>query len=339
MENNNKKKKKFPVWMFVVGGLVIGAIFITIRINSYMKNKKKDRIETAAVEPDIDNEEKRKGMGAAKGDLVGLFNPYDAVRDSAKQDSAVVVEEEPIEVKATTKKKVEKPAPKKQEPVVTTALSSTIEKENKPKAVKRYVAPKPKKDPNFRDVKFNFVIVKDDSQVNPQHNSAPSSSSDEATEDLTLYGAKIYGDHILKHNEPVTLRTTEDIKISRKDKLPSGSLLYGLCSIGRGRLEIKVSRALTPTGNYPVDVEVYDGDYVKGIFLAAKNIDVQAEDGMSDVVDEIGDNMPNQLIGSAMKATTKTVQKDLKKMKRATISVPDGYRVFVQVKEIKKSRG
>jgi hypothetical protein len=331
-----KKKKKFPVVLVsILGIILISGIFITIRINNYMKGKRNARVENAIQEPEIDAQERKRGYGAGKGDLIGLFSPDTLKSDTLAMDSissdSLLVEEPTPE----PKKKVVPKAEKKPE----NALSATIEDETKksktPVRRKKVVQKKPE-NTNYRDVKFNFVIVKDDEPQVSQTSSEENEKS--SAEDLTLYQAKIYGEHILKHMEPVTLRSIEDIKISSREYIPQGALLYGLCKITSSRMEIVVTRALTPKGNFPVQMNVFDNDFQEGIFIRGHDIDVQPEDNIDETVEVVGGSLPNQLLGTVINSTTKNVQKDLRKMKKANITVPDGYVVYVNPEPSNRKR-
>src|SRR5690554_7758383 len=86
----NKKKKKLPVVLIsVLGGVLLLGIFITVRINTYLKSKKTEKVITAVQERDINAEERRKGHGRVKGNLIGIFDKR-VPQDSISVDSLSV---------------------------------------------------------------------------------------------------------------------------------------------------------------------------------------------------------------------------------------------------------
>ncbi len=327
----NKKKKKVPVVLIsILAAVLFLGIFITVRINSYLKSKKTAKVETAVQEPDIQAEERRKGHGRTKGDLIGIFDKRISV-DSLATDSLNLendtISEKITSVAVASKPKVEE---KKAEKAPVTALSSSIEKETKPVARPKPVSrPQVKKNPEYRDVSFNFHIVKDETK--DQYAPTEVSKTKEIDENIVLTEAKIYGAHTLKHMEPVTLRSTERIQISSKEFLPEGSLLYGVCRVTANRMEITVTRAMTRNGNFPVELDVYDNDFQKGIFIRGHDIDMEPEGNMDEVSSEIGGLAfgNNRIANTITKSAAKAAQRDIRKMKKASLLVPDGYVVYI----------
>ncbi len=93
---------------------------------------------------------------------------------------------------------------------------------------------------------------------------------------------------------------------------------------------------MTPQGNYPVDISVYDSyDFQEGIFIQGRHIDVQPEEGIGDVAEEVSNVLPNQLIGTSVKTASKLMQRDVKTMKKASIKVADSYVVYFRVNNTK----
>lgn len=316
-------KKKFPIWIIVVAVVMIAGIFITIRINSYLKEKKAKKMQTAVVEPDIDGDQTRKGYKSMENEsLMDVF--------SKQREDSIANKKKEVKSTSTVKPKTKK----KEEPVKVSnnALSASIVKvEAKP------VLPKPKVKEEKENVKFNFTVVKEDEEkpavTDEEEDQGSKKKGKSETTDLTSFSqGKIYGNHVLKHNEPVNLRTTEKVTLSKSQYLPVGALLYGISTFSGNRMKIRITRAMTDKGNFPVDISVYDSyDFQEGIFIEGKDIDVQPEDGITDVADEVSDVMPNQLIGTTMKTASKLVQKDVKQMKKASIKVEDSYVVYLKV--------
>lgn len=339
----NKKKKKLPVVLIsVLGGVLLLGLFFTMRINSYLKSKKTDTVTTAVQEPDINAEELRKGHGRVKGDLIGIFDKR-LLGDSTMVDSlgkvvpadtldaSLMLSKNSPDVKEESKGGENKNSVSPNPVVPVTALSSTIEKETKKSEPESKPAARPavKREPQYRDVSFNFHIVKDESVI--QNAPQEVSKTKALDQTLILTEAKIYGDHTLKHMEPVTLRSTERIQISAREYLPEGSLLYGVCRVANNRMEITITRAMTRTGNFPVQLDVYDNDFQKGVFIRGHDIDLEPEDNLDDVATEVGNVAfgGNRLANSVTKSATRTLQRDVRKMKKASLLVPDGYVVYI----------
>lgn len=322
------KKKKFPIWIVVVGAVALLGIFVTIRINTYLKEKKNNKVQTAVVEPEINSDETRKGYkNAGNENVIDIFNKQRV--DSVKKEPEPKKEAQPEKKGIKTPAK---PAPEKKP--AANALSSTLEKQEKP--VIKIAAPKPKLE-YTEEVKFNFTVVKEDEKVSEVVE--VSESKNKKTEEIDLSSftqGKIYGNHVLKHNEPVNLRTTEKIMLARNKFLPEGALLYGVCNLSQNRMKIRITRAMTPQGNYPVDISVYDSyDFQEGIFIQGRHIDVQPEEGIGDVAEEVSNVLPNQLIGTSVKTASKLMQRDVKTMKKASIKVADSYVVYFRVNNTK----
>lgn len=336
MMKKKKKKKVSIVLIAVVLGVLFLGIFITIKVNTFLKAKKSERVQTAIQEPNIQPEERKKGFGTKGGDLIGIFDskfiPDSLKTDSldANVDSMFIKSPENISNEPSSLEKSTEEIKKKSNTPIT-ALSSTIEKETnkEPVVVVKNEAPKKPVREDYRDVSFNFHVVIDETDKNTQLE--PVSKIKALDDKVILSEAKIYGDHVLKHMEPVTLRSTERIQISPREYLPEGSLLYGVCRVTANRMDIVVTRAMTRTGNYPVELDVYDNDFQKGIFIRGYDIDLEPESNIDEISHEVGNVAfgGNRLASSVTKGAAKAASRDLRKMKRASLKVQDGYVVYI----------
>lgn len=336
------KTKKILLWGGITLGVVIIALYVTVRINKFKQRNQKGQ-STAVIEPNINAEETRKGFKTlADESLISIFNSKkdSLAADSLKKDS-LQVDSIPIinHTKKVTKETTVKSAPAKN------AIAATIQKEEEQAAKKAEPKPKiysqPKAKTHRENVQFNFTIVKEEEEKSQGNTSSiPEFNNEEEKFELdptTLSRGRIYGLHMLKNNEPVTLRSIERIKISKKEYIPDGALLYGICRLVGNRMCINITRARTPNGNFPCDLEVYDSyDFQQGIFVKGQNVDVQPEEGISDVTEEVSTAVPNQLIGSTIKSATNLVKRDVKKMKKVTLKVEDNYSVYLQANNLKK---
>lgn len=347
MSKKKKKKKVSIVLISIIAGVLFLGIFITIKINGFLKAKKTERVQTAIQEPNIQPEERKKGFGTKGGDLIGIFdNKF--ISDSLKTDS-LDANLDSMFIKSPEKEEtnvVGSPVTTKTESTVkspnapVTALSSTIEKEAKeaPAPVVIKAAPKKPVREDYRDVSFNFHVVIDESELKNQPE--PVSKTKALDDRVVLSEAKIYGDHTLKHMEPVTLRSTERIEISPREYLPEGSLLYGVCRVTANRMDIVITRAMTRTGNYPVELDVYDNDFQKGIFIRGYDIDLEPESNIDEISNEVGNVAfgNNRLASSVTKGAARAASKDLRRMKKASLKVQDGYVVYIFSNSQNKTR-
>lgn len=331
MKTNNKKK--FPVVLVaILVTLLFLGIFITIRINNFLKEGRNQSVETALQEPEIDAEERRRGFGATQGDLIGIFDKQlQADSLAASIDTSKV--EERDEVPVARNRGTQNNVTPQPEAAPVTALSSTIEKDiaRQPAAAPNPAPkPQPKSESEFRDVTFNFHIVRE--QESPVSAPAEPSRTESLDESIVLTEARIYGPHTLRHMEPVTLRSTERIQLNSREFLPEGTLLFGVSRVTPHRMEITITRAMTRNGNFPVELIVHDNDFQRGIFIRDHYIDLEPESNMDEVSNEIGEaafGRDNQLVNSITRGAARSAQRDVQRMKRASLMVPDGYVVYI----------
>jgi Conjugative transposon, TraM len=192
---------------------------------------------------------------------------------------------------------------------------------------KRTTKTQPKSNDDFG---FNFVVVKEDTRYEVEE--AKKKYAKDAQDDKTLFNAKIYGHQTVKAGESVILRNAENV-VWRNQLIPEGSIFYGTTSIANNRLKISVNRVITKTGQYPVEMRVYDRDYQEGIFK--KELFEAGTDKVgNDVTKSVSDNVPSQVIGSALDKTSKTIQKTLKKQNKASIHLEDDYEVYLSDIEV-----
>lgn len=176
-----------------------------------------------------------------------------------------------------------------------------------------------------RQPAFNFVVVED----RYRRSEAPQDKRTRSPEKEALYAAKIYGTQRVKTGDPLTLRSTEAIPLSGK-VIPAASILYGTASQSGNRMHITLTSAVTRDGKYAVSLGVYDYDMVRGIYLKDYE-DVAQDDAAESTIDEVGSAVPNRFIGSVTKATTKQVQRSMSRQQKLTVTLEDGYEVYIAV--------
>lgn len=321
-----KTRKKIPVGVIIIASLVIIIGLVMLRVNSYMK-KKKDGVEMAATEPEIGAEERRKGMEGSGQEFMGFFKGTVVEKDSIKDKPKI----DPKDVAAGVNvkpKKTEIKEPVKTE-VAKTALTETIQKASEPKPVKR-VEPKPKAEEKKPEVKFNFVIVKEEEPA------VKSIIKENVQLDGSLSHAKIYGTQKVRDQETVTIRNMEDIELSKRLIIPSQSILYGLCSVSGNRMKIHITKALTMHGNIEVNMSVFDNDFQEGLFI--KNaIQMGVEENSNTLIEEIAQNSANPITGTVMKQTAKSVQRNAKRLQKIELPLEDGYDIYLNVIKNKRN--
>jgi hypothetical protein len=178
-----------------------------------------------------------------------------------------------------------------------------------------------------RKPRFNFTIVEERNDFAKVHFSDKQKRNEEKE---ALYAAKIYGTQRVKSGDPLTLRNIEEIPYG-KNKIPTSSILYGIANQVGNRMHIALTSVITKDGKFPLaSLSICDHDMVKGIYL--KDYEDIAQDNASEsVIDEVGTVVPNQLVGTVAKTTTKQIQKNVNKQQKLTIILEDEYEIFIAV--------
>jgi hypothetical protein len=175
--------------------------------------------------------------------------------------------------------------------------------------------------------RFNFTIVEERNDF-AKINFPDKQKRNEEKE--ALYAAKIYGTQRVKSGDPLTLRNMEEIPYGN-NRIPVSSIMYGIANQVGNRMHIAITSVITKSGKFPLTaLTICDHDMVKGIYL--KDYEDVAQDNASEsVIDEVGTALPNQLIGSVAKTTTKQIQKNVTKQQKISIILEDEYEVFIAV--------
>lgn len=326
-----KKKNmliKLAAVVLIVGGL-FG--FIAIKVYNYKKNKQQEVELSKDPESWESNKEFDDAGEAQRNELAKMMFTRDSVKkDTVRRDTAVA----PVERK---KRKVAKPAPSGS--VISLAIEAKEEVRVERKPVIRRVE-EPREKPT---VKFNFVIVEDEDKarsVMPDPAAARESGKLAAKDQVNLFAGKIYGYQKVKANEPVTIRSTESFVCTspRKFNAPAGSIFYGTCNLSSNRLTINLTSCVTQEGSFPCNIEVYDNDYIKGIFIK-EGIETGIEESPDMVVEDAANVIPNQLAGAVIKNTSRKVQRSLNRQNRIEVPLHDGQDVFLGVTEPNTGKG
>ena len=78
----------------------------------------------------------------------------------------------------------------------------------------------------------------------------------------------VYGDQEIVSGGRVKIRLLEPIKV-RGIEIPENSLIYGICSFGAERVQIKINSLMYDQHIFPVSLTVYDMDAITGIYVPA----------------------------------------------------------------------
>lgn len=281
--------KETKIKLAFIGLIVIGICGYTAIV--ILKAKRDAAANVKGVEdPNIKGKTEYDSMSETqRNNLMEKVDQKDKI-DSSKikkidhnKTRTVVKKEEKKEVK-TEKVETSNIQEKLQEKIDQSTQKKTVVKEEKKE--------KKEETPN---VKFNFVIVKDDDQSGENIKTQERGSMG-AKEDVVLFKGKIYGLQKVKSTEPVMVRNTEDFTITRPKKatIPANSVFYGTCKLAGNRLYINLTSASTMNGDYPVDIEVYDSDFIKGIFIK-EGIETGVEQSGNTVIEDASSAIPNQL--------------------------------------------
>jgi hypothetical protein len=169
-----------------------------------------------------------------------------------------------------------------------------------------------------------------------------SNSSKTAVKKSDLVKSVIHADQSLGNGQSAIIRITSDMTLSDGTLIPKNSIMYGVVDYGNDRVHVTVRRVITTQKKeMNVNLEVYDNDYIKGIYYQTeidKGVDKGKDESGNDVVNDIASTSGNgitkgaliagKLIKKGVTSTSETLKKNRK------IKLEEGYILYV--KEIKK---
>lgn len=324
-----KIEKATAIKLGLVLTFILGTVgFIFIKVYRF----KKEQAEKVSImqDPAMNSKKDYEGIDdASRNDLTRMLYERENRKDSVKQE----VKPEVVKPTENVKKREVKPQEKKEEPQVAENLFAKVDKLD---SKERKPVPKPKevkREPEPAPVKFNFVVVKEDKET------VKAKSAESEEEPVKLFAGKVYGTQRIKTNEPVSIRSTEPFTVEypKKATIPSGSIFHGVCTLQGNRMYIKLTSCITIDGDMPVDIEVFDSDYQRGIFIR-EGIETGIEENPNLIVEEATQNMPNQLAGTVIRNTSRKMQRSLNKQNRITVTLEDGYSIYLAARENKNRR-
>ncbi len=119
----------------------------------------------------------------------------------------------------------------------------------------------------------------------------------------------------------LTLRLTEDLTVNDQ-KIPSGTLVYGIVNLAQNRVQVSVSRILQQAVNY----RIHDHTYHEGILLD-ENLNVW-EDAARETAYRQGQRSVRDLpLDVAAELGRSVLQRS--KRKQSTVFLPDGYPLYL----------
>jgi conjugative transposon TraM protein len=155
-------------------------------------------------------------------------------------------------------------------------------------------------------------------------------SEEHATSVQNAIEAIIPEDQTLVNGAIVKLQLSNPIDINSVH-IPSGNFVYGLATLNNERLQIEISSIRYGNSIYPVKLQVYDLDGLRGVYIPGaitRDVAKQSADNSMQLMEL--SSMDPSLKGQAAAAGINTVKSLLsKKVKMVKVSVKAGYRVLL----------
>lgn len=143
------------------------------------------------------------------------------------------------------------------------------------------------------------------------------------------YKCLLHADQKVANGGGVIFRAAEDIVLSNRT-IKRNSLLYGSANYSGQRVIIKINRVKSPEGEFAINLQVFDNDFVKGVYF--KNAyDEAAENSQDDVAEDARQSMGNGVAGTITKSAItigKNVSTAIKKDR--SLHLQEGYIVYVK---------
>lgn len=155
-------------------------------------------------------------------------------------------------------------------------------------------------------------------------------SEEHSTSDQNAIEAIIPEDQTLVNGATVKLQLSNAVDIAGVN-IPVGSFVYGLASLSNERLQIEINSIRYENSIYPVKLEVYDLDGLRGVYIpGAITRDVAKQSAYNSMQLMQLSSVDPSLKGQAAAAGINTVKSLLsKKVKMIKVSLKAGYRVLL----------
>jgi len=125
----------------------------------------------------------------------------------------------------------------------------------------------------------------------------------------------------LQSGDKVRLRLVES-GIYKGQLLPKNQILYGICSVGNGRIKIRVSSITIQQQLLPTALEVYDLDGMQGIYIEGSDLDIGKEALREGLREASGLGIRNPLGNLSLRLGRKA-------SKNSSARIPSGYQVML----------
>ena len=144
------------------------------------------------------------------------------------------------------------------------------------------------------------------------------------------FQAQVYGEQKLMEGYAFICRCTEDMNYYGL-KIPKNSIFYGICHFKGNRLEIKINKVKTNSGEYPVSYLVMDNDRLEGLFSKAPIDDVMDEQAQQANPNTQIPTNTTQYLANTVNNTAKSVVQGAKSLyaKTRNLNVNEGYAIFL----------
>lgn len=145
--------------------------------------------------------------------------------------------------------------------------------------------------------------------------------------------AVVNEDQVLVSGSVIKLRLIKDAFL-KTVRIPAGNFLFGIVSLNGERLKIEINSIRSGNSIYPVKMEVYDMDGLRGIYIpGAITRDVAKQSADNSLQNMQLTSLDPSLAAQATAAGIRTVKNLLsKKVKLVKVSVKAGYRLLLKNK-------
>jgi conjugative transposon TraM protein len=154
------------------------------------------------------------------------------------------------------------------------------------------------------------------------------------SEDFSTISAVVHQDQLLQNASIIKLRLLQDIFI-KGTRIPAGTFLFGECSLGNQRLEIRFNSIAYNNIIYPVQLNAFDIDGNEGIYIPGAIGRDEAKNGADRAIQQMQLATLNPSFGAqAATAGIQAAQNFLsKKIKRVQVTVKAGHRVLLKSRQ------
>jgi conjugative transposon TraM protein len=154
------------------------------------------------------------------------------------------------------------------------------------------------------------------------------------SEDVSTISAVVHQDQLLQNASIIKLRLLQDIFI-KGTRIPAGTFLFGECSLGNQRLEIRFNSIAYNNIIYPVQLNAFDTDGNEGIYVPGAIGRDEAKNGADRAIQQMQLATLNPSFGAqAASAGIQAAQNFLsKKVKRVQVTVKAGHRVLLKTRQ------